>query len=521
MLRDFVAALRPQKALAALLAASTMVAFWAAPAFAGSNENVKTTTPIKHLVVIFQENVSFDHYFATYPVAANAAGEPAFKRRLDSPAVNGLNTNGLINHNPNSHAPFRLSRAQNYTCDQDHDYLPEQQAFDAGLMDKFPQFVGVGTDGSCPDYGYGANLVMGYYDGNTVTALWHYAQDFALNDNSFGTTFGPSTPGAINLASGNTSPYDPAHTIGDLTGSVDGTSVIGDPDPYYDDCGSPTQVAVLGTNIGDLLNAKGITWGWFQGGFKPTQAWDGINPAVCGSQSTNLGGATVTDYSAHHEPFEYYASTANPHHLPATSSSMIGYTDQANHQYDLADFWTAAYAGNLPAVSFLKAKKAQDGHSGYSSPLDEQAFIVNTINQLETLPDWNSTAVVISYDDSDGWYDHQMGPIVKQSVSAYDGLNAPGMCGGTNTDGITGRCGYGPRLPLLVVSPYARQNYVDSSLTDQSSILKFVEDNWQTGRIGSSSYDDIAGTLNHMFNFNQRRSDKLFLDPVSGEIVSH
>ena len=130
-------------------------------------------------------------------------------------------------------------------------------------------------------------------------------------------------------------------------------------------------------------------------------------------------------------------------------------------------------------------------------------------------------AVVIAYDDSDGWYDHQMSTIVKQSVTSQDALNAPGMCGSVNTDGIAGRCGYGPRMPLLVVSPYAKQNFVDSSLTDQSSILRFVEDNWQTGRIGNSSYDDIAGTLNHMFDFNQHRSDKLFLDPVSGGIVNH
>ncbi|HKD02258.1 MAG TPA: alkaline phosphatase family protein, partial [Terriglobales bacterium] len=309
------------------------------------------------------------------------------------------------------------------------------------------------------------------------------------------------------------------HTIGDLTGSVIATSVIGDPDPYYDDCGSPTQVAMLGKNIGDLLNAKAITWGWFQGGFKPTQSWDGKNPAVCGAQSTNLGGATVADYSAHHEPFEYYASTANQHHLPPSSTAMIGYTDQANHQYDLTDFWNAVNSGNFPAVSFLKAKKAQDGHSGYSSPLDEQIFIVNTINALQALPDWSSTVVVIAYDDSDGWYDHQMGPVVKQSVTSADALSAPGMCGSTNTDGIAGRCGYGPRLPLLVISPYSKVNYVDSALTDQSSILKFVEDNWGTGRIGSHSYDDIAGTIQNSLDFTHLRTDKLILDPNTGEVV--
>ncbi|HKD03342.1 MAG TPA: alkaline phosphatase family protein, partial [Terriglobales bacterium] len=327
-------------AVATLLVGSTL------PVFAAPRPSA-TTTPVQHLVVIFQENVSFDHYFGTYPVAANKAGEPTFKAATGTPGVNGL-TNALLYHNQNTHKPFRLDRSQNYTCDQDHDYTPEQQGYDAGLLDKFVQFLGVGSDGTCPDYGYGTSLVMGYYDGNTVTAMWNYAQAFAMSDNSYDTMYGPSTPGAINLVSGNTTPYDASHTIGDLTGSVIATSVIGDPDPYYDDCGSPTQVAMLGKNIGDLLNAKGITWGWFQGGFKPTQSWDGKNPAVCGAQSTNLGGATVPDYSAHHEPFEYYASTANQHHLPPSSTAMIGYTDQANHQYDLTDFWNAVNSGNFP-----------------------------------------------------------------------------------------------------------------------------------------------------------------------------
>lgn len=500
-----------------MLALTTALATSQLPAFAADSTS-PTTTPIKHVVVIFQENVSFDHYFGTYPNAKNPAGEPSFTHRNGTPGVNGL-TKALLNHNPNLHNPFRLDRSQNYTCDQDHDYTPEQQGFDSGLMDKFVQFLGVGSDGSCPDYGYGPSLVMGYYDGNTVTALWNYAQAFSMNDNSYGTTFGPSTPGALNLVSGNTSPYDPAHTVGDISGDVAANSVIGDPDPYYDDCASPEQLAVTGKNIGDLLNAKGITWGWFEGGFKPTQPYSPGTPAVCGAESTNLGGTTVSDYSAHHEPFQYYASTANQHHLPPTSTAMIGYTDQANHQYDLSDFWNAANSGNMPAVVFLKAKRAQDGHSGYSSPLDEQIFLVNTINQLQALPEWNSTAVFIAYDDSDGWYDHQFGTIVKQSVTSADALSGPGMCGSVNTDGIGGRCGYGPRLPFLMISPFAKENFVDSTLTDQSSILRFIEDNWNTGRIGNASYDDISGTVRNLFDFSQRRTDKLILDPVSGSRV--
>ena len=100
-----------------------------------------------------------------------------------------------------------------------------------------------------------------------------------------------------------------------------------------------------------------------------------------------------------------------------------------------------------------------------------------------------------------------------------DALTGPGMCGTTNTDGIGGRCGYGPRLPLLVVSPYAKKNYVDHTLTDQTSVLRFIEDNWSTGRIGNFSYDDDAGSLNTMFDFTKLRTDKLILSTVTGERV--
>lgn len=480
----------------------------AAPQGASGQPTTKTVTPIKHLVVIFQENVSFDHYFGAYPYAQNPAGEPKFNPAPNTPTVNGL-TGALLTNNPNLANPTRLDRSQALTCDMNHGYTAEQQAFDHGLMDQFVQHTG---GGGCTD----KTLVMDYYDGNTVTGMWNYAQNFALNDNSYGTVFGPSTPGAINLISGQTHGASPS-TVPNV---VSNGTTFGDADPAYDACSSTsgTTISFSGKNVGDLLNAKGITWGWFEGGFAPTST---SGPIVCGSSHQNIGGVTIKDYIPHHEPFQYYVSTANPNHLPPTSTAMIGKTDQANHQYDLQYFWQAADAGNLPAVSFIKAPAYQDGHAGYSDPLDEQNFLVNTINHLETLPTWSSTAVVINYDDSDGWYDHVMSPIVSQSNDpSYDALTDPGMCGTAKSGAYEDRCGYGPRLPLLVISPYARQNFVDNTVTDQSSILRFIEDNWQLGRIGDQSFDTIAGTLNNMFDFSGGDlAHKLFLDPATGEKV--
>ena len=353
---------------------------------------------------------------------------------------------------------------------------------------------------------------MGYYDGNTVTALWNYAQHYALNDNSFGTTFGPSTPGAINLVSGNTHGTHAAPTAPD---EIANGTIIGDPDPAYDDCSGTDTANMTGTNVGELLNRHDVTWGWFQGGFKPTSRSGG--KAVCGSSHTNIGGVVVSDYSPHHEPFQYYKATANPHHLPPSSVAMIGRTDQANHQYDLSSFWAAADHGNLPAVSFLKPAKYQDGHADYSDPLDEQHFIVQTINRLQRLPSWRSTAIVIAYDDSDGWYDHVMPPIVNQSNDpANDALTGPGHCGIAAAGAYQDRCGYGPRLPLLVVSPWARRNSVDNAAHRPDLDPALRRGQLEPGPHRQPVVRRTAGSLDGMFSFGGHPHDgRLILNPIT------
>jgi phospholipase C len=559
----------------------------------------RTATPIKHLVVIFQENVSFDHYFGTYPKAQNLAGETPFLASRRTPkSVNNLvtpldvNNNfvplaglDLLNSNPNNNPaapgngktngaaaanPFRLSPAQVLTADQGHNESPEESAYDNGKMDGFPAWVG--TAGP-PPAGFNKGLVMGYFDGNTVTAMWNYAQHFALNDNNFTTQFGPSTPGAINLISGQANGFDatlnvlsattpptllhPTHeAFGDAAQLPSNITEIGDGDPLGDVCSNPglDQVRMHGKNIGDLLNAKGITWGSFMGGFDltitnpngTTGCLRETNPTAPGTPAF-----TSVDYIPHHAWFQYYASTSNPTHARPSSVAAIGHTlnpatntpDPANHGYDTHDFFDALAADNLPAVSFLKAPAFQDGHAGYSDPLDEQNFVVNVINTLQKSREWSETAVIILYDDSDGWYDHQMPPVVNPSSNpVVDTLNGPGKCltsngfqqgkatpatplNGAFGQPAWGRCGYGTRMPLLVISPFAKKNFIDHTLTDQTSVLRFVEDNWLNGeriQLGGS-FDTIAGPLNHMFDFDRRDEDeprKLILDPTTGAVVS-
>jgi phospholipase C len=281
-----------------------------------------------------------------------------------------------------------------------------------------------------------------------------------------------------------------------------------------------------------------------------------VGAAVGGTGGTTSGGTNYgnkDDYVPHHEPFQYYVSTANPHHLPPASLSAIGTDSQtitngtpqfdtANHQYDMSDF-DALVAGitrgyvspdRLPAVSFLKAPGYQDGHAAYSDPYDEQQFIVNEINALQHTPDWSSTAVVIAYDDSDGFYDHAYSGVHDPSNTSavatppgpQDFLNGTGICGattGTPLAGQNGRCGYGPRVPLIVISPWVKQGEVDHTLTDQSSILKFVEDNWNLPRI-DGSFDAIGGSLNGMLDFHGRPGERLrmlFLYPITGQPIDN
>ena len=561
------------------------------------------TTAITNVIVLFDENESFDHYFGTYPNATNTDSTygsgigATFVAYPGTPTVNGL-TPLLLNQNPNLNSagtakvnPARLAPANAMTCSMNHNYGPEQEAVDSGFMDKFIKYTSSSSQGCMSD----GSSVLAYYDGNTVTALWNYAQNYALNDNSYGSTFGPSTPGALNLISG--------QTLGGVThfgsGSTAGYPVavgsitdIGDFDPYLDDCGADaggnvtttTTLSMSGKNIGDLLNAANVTWGWFQGGFAPTtpavynsttNTW---TPAVCNAQRAKHAypsgpsagtfytpaqvqagqpGLTVmpnpaspyvtgsdihsngADYVAHHAPFQFYASTANPHHLPPTSIAAVGTTDQANHQYDTAVFFQALNAGHLPAVSFIKAPYAYNAHPSNSDPLTEQYWITQVINAVMNSPYWASTAIVIAYDDSDGWYDHQMGPIVTQSnvngtsvsgasAGTYDNIGGPGACGTVATGAGLARCGHGPRLPLLVISPYANANYVDHTVTDQASVTAFIEQNWNLGYIDgptapspiqNASFDRFAGSLMNMLNFNNPPNMAPLFLSCQGQVV--
>ena len=497
-----------------------------------------TTTPIKHVVVIFDENVSFDHYFGTYPYAANTDGTP-FHAKPGTPTVNGLYTKitksgpagPLLTSNPNEYNPQRLTHSEALTCDQNHSYTPEQEAVDNGKMDKFVQYTEQDNCSTTGEYYGPPGIVMDYYDGNTDTGLWNYAQNYAMSDNNYDTTFGPSTEGAVDVSSGlSTHAYavTPAGAKTADTGAITSYGTIyGDIDPHYDQCSDASHTStnpegvMTGENIGNLLDARHVTWGWFQGGFTPTSTNSG--GAVCGAESENIAGSELTEYTPHWNPFQYNASTANPAHLPPTSEAAIGRTDQANHLYDLSDFFETLKDGNMPAVSYLKGTTEESAHPGESGPLDEQKFVVNAVNQIEKSKDWGLTAIVITYDDSDGWYDHAPSEIINgshdSSIDAAVCTSAPVTIGTAN-----GRCGFSQRLPMVVISPYTRENYVSSNLTDTTSVVKFIEDNWLHGERIPGSYDAVSGSLDApggLLDFHVWPHYRpVILNPTTGAVVS-
>jgi phospholipase C len=531
--------------------------FAATPLSAQSGDQQKTAgstptaTPIKHLVVIFDENISFDHYFATYPQAANPPGEPVFRAAANTPKVNNLASANLLTGNPNATnpengadaaEPFRLDRTQAATQSQNHGYTAEQQAYHGGKADLFPKYTGRETPGGVGAFGT-KGQVMGFYDGNTVTAFWNYAQAFAMNDNAYTDTYGPSTPGALEVVSGQTngmkivasSRKPGSYYVEDGQG---GFTMINDVDPGHDVCSNPQEQAIMaGRNIGDLLNDGLITWGGFMGGFDLTATNANGSTGCQRSTQSTVVGQKVGDYIPHHNWFQYFSSTANPSHARPESPARVGYhfgrdgrtREPANHEYDLEDFYRALRAGNFPAVSFIKLTAYQDGHAGYSDPLDEQEGAVELVNFLERQPDWKNTAIIITYDDSDGWYDHAFAPAGHASFdAASDQVDGPGACGhgtaplGVGGKPVNGRCGPGTRIPFLLISPWAKTNFVSHTAISQASVVRFIEDNWLKGaRLGGGSFDASSGPILDMMDFRGGgKTPALLLDPKTGSRVA-
>lgn len=213
-----------------------------------------------------------------------------------------------------------------------------------------------------------------------------------------------------------------------------------------------------------------------------------------------------------------------------TASRNDATRDSANHEYDIQDFYHAAKAGDFPAVSLIKLPADQDGHAGYSNPLDEQTGVVDLVNFIEQQPAGPDTATIITYDDSHGWYDHGFtAPKNPSYDKVADQRDGPGKRGygtplpGINGYPVNGGCGLGPGLPFLPISPWARSNCISHTRINQASVIRFIEDNWLGGeRLGEGSFDASAGSIMDMFDFTPTggKTAALRLDSGTGEALT-
>jgi len=447
----------------------------------GAESDNGTHSPIKHTIILYQENISFDHYFGTYGHGSN--GIPAGSMLT--------HTDGVQTWGP--YAPTQLSgTTQSRTCDVDHNYSDMIRMVDHGVMDQFLQFGNDKTvtnpssssSSTCPKFetvaapGSGLTaLANAYYTGTAgdpnapLQNYWRLASRYTLADNFFQGVYGPSTPGAEWLVS-----------------ATNNTS--GDPNPIGDICDDyPASISPQDIpNLGAEASAAGTSWAWFQGGF-----------GTCTPTSVN-------GYSAHHDPFQYFASTADLNHTFAFDPRM-DYPQANRHQRDLSLLY-AALAGSpsvsLPAISWVKAPQLEDGHPGYSGPALEDAFVGDLVARLQASPFWKDTALIIAFDETGGWWDHVAPPDLGGPFANW--VNGQPNLSGCQYPGIPGaacgEAGLGPRMPVLVVSRFARQGFVDHDLLNTASLDRWVEWNHRLPALGVwGDRDATAGNLASAFIF--------------------
>lgn len=245
---------------------------------------------------------------------------------------------------------------------------------------------------------YNGDLAMGYYDGTTsgVSTLWSYAQQYAMADHFFTSVVGEAPTNQLHMI---------AASDGNFPYSVQ---------PMYGPCSTPESAskALTFPNVGDQLNQKGVSWGVYM---------------------ESLG--VCTEENAEHNPFQYFTSTNN------------------QNLWDYSKFATDVAGGTLPAVTFVIPNNRDDMHPGYGPITNGVNFLSTLIQKVQGSTAWATTAIIITFDDAGGWYDHVPPPAVDSE-------------------------GLAPRVPLLVISPLAKKNYISHVQMDDESILRFIQNIW-------------------------------------------
>jgi len=398
---------------------------------------------INHVVVIYQENWSFDSLYGRFPGANGIDSAGASAQQVDK---NGepyatlpqpLNTSfNPVIPDPRFPAdlpngPFDLTKfvaPNQQTGDAVHRFYQEQYQIDGGKMDRFVAWSDA------------AGLVMSYYDGTNMPE-GKLAQQFTLMDNFFHGAFGGSFLNHHFLICACAPKW--ADAPANIRAEVDANGMMTKdgqvtPDGFAINTSytinTPHPASVTDTNllvpqqtaptIGDRLTEAGVAWKWYSGGW---------NQAA-------LGHADPL-FQFHHQPFAYYANYAD------------GSAGRAEHLKDELDFYTDVVTGSLPAVSFIKPLGPDNEHPGYATEMNGQLHVVDLVSTIQNSQYWNDTAIIITYDEHGGRWDHVAPPTID-------------------------RWGPGTRVPTLLISPFARKGFIDHNEYDTTSILKFIETRW-------------------------------------------
>jgi phospholipase C len=462
---------------------------------------------IRHIVVIYAENRSFDNLYGLFPGADGIAGATADQyTQVDNdgtplphlpPVWKGKEPDPAFPKNlPNR--PFRIDAPpidlplSVPTRDLIHKFYQQQEQINGGRNNRF---VAVSDAGA---------LAMGYYDG-TRLPLWKWAKDYTLADRFFMAAFGDSYINHFWLICACT-PRDPAppaqqvaqlddrgwlkrradSPVSALNGpaafvpgefTADGYSLSTNQPPYqpsrvppaaggdprFADPSKGVLPPQTQKTIGDTLSAKGVSWAWYGGAWN-TALKDGMQPASAKRTVIATSEAGAPYFVTHHQPFNYFARFA-----PGTP-------DRERHLKDYADLVAGIERGELPAVAFYKPQGTLNEHPGYANVLAGDQHVADLLAKIKSSPLWSSTAIIVTYDENGGFWDHVAPP-------------------------RGDRWGPGTRIPAIIVSPYARKGHVDHTSYDTTSIIKFI-----TLRYGLEPLAGVranAGDLTAAFDFSQ------------------
>lgn len=415
------------------------------PLAAGAKSNpskaARNLEKIRHIVVIYLENHSFDNLYGLFPGAEGLASAPAEARtqvdlqgkafdrlppvldtRKKPPAPDPRFPADLPNQ------PFDIGRfvpADQHIGDLVHRFYQHQQQINGGRMNRFAAVSDAG------------GLAMGYYDGRQLP-LWPYAERFTLADHFFQATYGGSFLNHMWLACvcaprHDNPPSEITAVLNDKGELVKDGPVT--PDGYVVNTMFSTQSPrspkvtdakmllppLTYPTLGDRLSDKKISWAWYAGGWNDA-----------------LAGKADDTFQFHHQPYAYFKRFAE------------GTRDRAEHLKDEADLLVGIEKGDLPAVAFYKPIGRLNEHPGYADLLSGDRKAADLVARIEASKLWPSTVVIVTYDEFGGFWDHVPPPKID-------------------------RWGPGSRVPTLIVSPFAKRGHVDHTVYDSTSILKLIE----------------------------------------------